>query len=88
MVWACFSSKGVGRIVLIDGIMDKHQYAKIVEENVRQSARELGLSRKKWIFQQDNGKKKSFYLDVKMLIRFFFFLLRPKTHQRCGQRNF
>ena len=58
MVWACFSSKGVGRIVLIDGIMDKHQYAKIVEENVRQSARELGLSRKKWIFQQDNGKKK------------------------------
>ena len=58
MVWACFSSKGVGRIVLIDGIMDKFQYARIIEENVRQSARELGLSRKKWIFQQDNGNGK------------------------------
>ena len=55
MVWGAFSSCGVGRLVLVDGIMDAQQYCQIVKDNVRQSAQDLGMPRTRWVFQQDNG---------------------------------
>ena len=40
----------------IEGIMDKHLYVEILEENMLPSARKLKLGRH-WIFQQDNDPK-------------------------------
>lgn len=33
MVWACFTSKGTGKLVFIDGIMDSIMYVRILREN-------------------------------------------------------
>ena len=35
--------------------MDSDGYIKIIKNGLKKSVRELGLSRKQWIFQQDNG---------------------------------
>ena len=88
MVWACFSSKGVGRIVKIDGIMDKYQYAQIVEDNVRQSAKELGLSRRKWIFQQDNGNHLEQLQALQVQSSQNSDYSRSKTYQQPRQGDF
>lgn len=56
MVWGCMSSKGVGKLVFIEGIMDKIYYKRILSENLAESAEILGLS-KDFIFQQDNDPK-------------------------------
>ena len=55
MVWGCFSSKGVGRLVIIDGNMDALKYIKILDTNLIESARIMGLN--SFIFQQDNDPK-------------------------------
>lgn len=55
MVWACFTSKGTGKLVFIDGIMDSIMYVRILRENVKSFARKLGLD--DFIFQQDNDPK-------------------------------
>lgn len=55
MVWGCFSSKGVGRLVFIDDKMDSVSYLRILTNNLRQSATELGMDT--FIFQQDNDPK-------------------------------
>ena len=34
LVWGCFSSKGLGDLVFIDGIMDKWVYLKIIKNNL------------------------------------------------------
>ena len=56
MVWGCMSSKGVGRLVVIKGIMDKYSYKTILTENLRPSAVEMGI-KDDLIFQQDNDPK-------------------------------
>ncbi|CAF3709059.1 unnamed protein product [Rotaria sp. Silwood1] len=55
MVWGCMSASGVGNLVLVEGIMYKEQYEKILNENVRQSAKKLKM--KSFIFMQDNDPK-------------------------------
>jgi hypothetical protein len=55
MVWGCFSYHGTGRLVFIEGTMDKYQYVEILVNNLRASASEMGLS--EFIFQQDNDPK-------------------------------
>lgn len=55
MFWGCFSAQGVGNLVVIDGIMDRFKYVKILANNLTDSASKLGL--KKFIFQQDNDPK-------------------------------
>ena len=55
MVWGCFLSKGVGNLVFIDDIMDKFLYLDIVRDNLRESARIMGMDQ--FIFQQDNDPK-------------------------------
>jgi hypothetical protein len=45
----------VGRLVFIDGKMDKFVYHRILVENLKQSAEGFGINR--FIFQQDNDPK-------------------------------
>jgi len=56
MVWGCISYHGVGRLVIIDGIMDAIQYRRILAENLEESANQMGLA-DGWVFQQDNDPK-------------------------------
>ena len=56
MVWGCFSADGTGALCKIDGIMKKEDYAAILEEHLKSSAKTLGLGRR-WTFQQDNDPK-------------------------------
>ena len=56
MVWGCFAAHGVGELVLIDGIMDQHQYIDILRTAVRRSA-DLLFQGRNWTFQQDNDPK-------------------------------
>jgi transposase len=55
MAWGCFSSKGVGKIALIDGRMDGIKYTHIINENLVSSAKKMRLNT--FVFQQDNDPK-------------------------------
>ena len=55
MVWACFSHEGIGRIHIIEGVMNGAMYVDILSRNLFESANEMGL--KTFIFQQDNDPK-------------------------------
>lgn len=57
MVWGCFSSKGVGKLVFIDEIMDMWLYLDILRNNLWESASIMGLDH--FIFQHDNDPKHS-----------------------------
>ena len=56
MFWGCFSSSGTGKLVAIEGLMKSDDYITILEENLKTSARSLGLGRR-WFFQHDNDPK-------------------------------
>ncbi|GFW97804.1 transposable element Tcb1 transposase [Trichonephila clavipes] len=57
MVWGCRASNGVGNLVFIDGIMMDHKlYIDILNNNLKESAKKLGLDGD-FIFQQDNDSK-------------------------------
>ncbi|GFT56098.1 transposable element Tcb2 transposase [Trichonephila clavipes] len=43
MVWGCMASNGVGNLVFIDGIMDHKLYIDILNNNLKESAKKLGL---------------------------------------------
>jgi hypothetical protein len=55
MVWGCFSSKGTGPLVRVNGIMDRFVYKDILDKNMLPYAKKH--MPKKWIFQQDNDPK-------------------------------
>lgn len=55
MVWGCFSSLGLGRLVRIDTKMTGEHYVGILQENLNGSALDMGLG--DFIFQQDNDPK-------------------------------
>ena len=46
MFWGCFSAKSVGALVRVNGIMKKEDYRDILEVNLKQSARNLGMGRR------------------------------------------
>ncbi len=55
MVWGCMARNGVGKLVFIDGIMDRLSYVRILTENLAESASKLRMD---WYtFQQDNDPK-------------------------------
>ena len=56
MLWGCFSASGVGSLERVEGIMKKEDYKKILDDNLKKDARELGLGRR-WLFQHDNDPK-------------------------------
>jgi len=55
-VWGCFSSTGVGRLVHIEGILNKNSYQNILETDMLQS-KALLFGNGPFIFQQDNDPK-------------------------------
>ena len=65
MFWGCFSAKSVGALVRVNRIMKKEDYRDILEVNLKQSARNLGMGRR-WIFQQDNDPKSHIKIGVQM----------------------
>jgi hypothetical protein len=46
MLWGCFSATGTGRLVRIEGKMNRAKYRKILDENLLQSAQDLRLGSK------------------------------------------
>lgn len=56
IVWGAIPSSGVGRLVFVEGNMDRYQYKNILEQNLKASVDSLGLGNQ-WIFQQDNDPK-------------------------------
>ena len=56
MLWGCFSAAGNGRLVRIEGKMNRANYREILDENLLQSAQDLRLG-KRFPFQQDNDPK-------------------------------
>lgn len=57
LLWGCFAASGTGGLDCITGIMKSENYQEILERNVLPSVRKLGLSRRSWVFQQDNDPK-------------------------------
>ena len=62
MVWGCFGWNGVGKLVEVQGIMDKHQYCEILEDGVVESFEVLDLEEGERYFQQDNDPKHASHL--------------------------
>ncbi|GFV90142.1 transposable element Tcb1 transposase [Trichonephila clavipes] len=56
MVCGCMASNGVGNLAFIDGIMDHKLYIDILNNNLKESAKKLGLDGN-FISQQDNDPK-------------------------------
>ncbi len=56
MLWGCFSAKGTGRLLRIEGRMDGAMYHEILGNNVLHSVRALKMGRG-WVFQHDNDSK-------------------------------
>ena len=59
--WVCFSTAGVGTLVLIDGNMTGNMYRDILQKYLFESVKKLNLGNK-WIFQQDNDPKHRSYV--------------------------
>lgn len=55
-VWGCFSWKGLGQLVEIEGNLDAKQFCEILTNNLQLSAHLMGLGNS-FIFQQDNDPK-------------------------------
>ena len=56
MLWGCLSSSGTGNLVVVQGIMRKEDYIRILDENVKESAEKLQLGHN-WKYQQDSDPK-------------------------------
>ena len=56
MLWGYFSAAGTGRLVRIEGKLNRAKYTEIIDENLFQSAQDLRLGRR-FTFQQDNYPK-------------------------------
>ena len=57
MVWGCMTSKGLGRLIRIDGIMDRYKYIKIIKEGLLGTLRDYRIQKNAFLFQQDNDPK-------------------------------
>ncbi|CAF1479687.1 unnamed protein product [Didymodactylos carnosus] len=56
MVWGCFTKKGVGKLYILDRIMDRFHYREILEKNLIPSIRQLSLGTN-FTFMHDNDPK-------------------------------
>ena len=57
MFWDCFAASGTGCLESVQGTMKSEDYQGILERNIQPSVRKLCLSRRSWVFQQDNDPK-------------------------------
>ncbi|GFU29760.1 transposable element Tc1 transposase [Trichonephila clavipes] len=67
MVWGCMAASGVGKLKFIDGIMHKMAYLNILQNNLKESADNLGLG-SIFIFQQDNDPKHTAFVVKEWLL--------------------
>ncbi len=67
MVWGGFAAHGVGKLVWIDGIMDKDVYHKVLQHHAFPSAETL-FPDKNYIFQQDNDPKHTAIINKRYLV--------------------
>ncbi|GFT57113.1 transposable element Tc1 transposase [Trichonephila clavipes] len=67
MVWGCMATSRVGKLVFIDGIMHKMAYLNILQNNLKESAYNLGLG-SNFIFQQDNDPKHTAFVVEEWLL--------------------
>jgi hypothetical protein len=56
MVWGRFSRNRVGNLCFIEGTINRFEYREILDKNLKQSGKKLGLENK-IIFQHDNDPK-------------------------------
>jgi hypothetical protein len=56
-VWAMITAKGVGRIVRIEGNLNKDLYCEILNDDVLGTYRDLHMEPRRFYFQQDNDPK-------------------------------
>jgi transposase len=56
MLWGCCSAAGTGRLVRIEGRINRAMYREILDLNLLQSAQDLRLGQR-FTFQQDNDPK-------------------------------
>jgi transposase len=57
MVWGCMGWNGVGKLIEVQGNMDKVQYCEILENGVQESFEMLEMVDGERYFQQDNNPK-------------------------------
>jgi transposase len=57
MIWACFTTHGIGDMCQIEGGMDAKLYAEILEDYVFPTVDHYSMDRERFIFQQDNDPK-------------------------------
>ena len=57
MVWGCFAAHGVGRLYRVQGLLEKHQFLRILMDELLPSVETLFPNNAPWIFQQDNDPK-------------------------------
>ena len=55
MIWAAFGYNGVGKLHILDRIMDTQYYVEILKANVGPSKKKMGI--RNYFFQQDNDPK-------------------------------
>jgi hypothetical protein len=56
MVWGCFSAAGLGKLIFINGVMDRFKYIDILKDGLLPSAAEMGLN-VNFQFHRDNVPK-------------------------------
>ena len=56
MIWGCFTCQGVGKLYVLDRIMDKFYYRDILEQNLYPSINDFKLGQR-CIFMHDNDPK-------------------------------
>jgi transposase len=56
MVWGCVSSRGVGELVVIDGIMNAEKYLTLLKANLPKSVAKMGIQRS-FKYYEDNDPK-------------------------------
>uniref|UniRef100_A0A8C7WS50 Transposase Tc1-like domain-containing protein n=1 Tax=Oryzias sinensis TaxID=183150 RepID=A0A8C7WS50_9TELE len=57
LFWGGFAASATGCLEVVQGQMKSQDYRGILGRNVQPSVRKLGLSRRSWVFQQDNDPK-------------------------------
>ena len=67
-VWGCFTAHGVGRLYRVEGILEKNQYQRILQDEMVTSRIAL-FGESPWFFQQDNDPKHTANINKEWLIQ-------------------
>lgn len=59
MVWGCMAASGVGKLQILDGNMDRFKYLQVLKDNLKESAKTLGIEQSFQFYQDNDPKHKS-----------------------------